>query len=94
MLAQNTPNGQEPSYVPDLGTLMVDTGHGNRTGEFRGLDGPYWSLRPVNGGVEWETVPEQVRTPTPVELGEHHPDPGAEADRLLTLIVRGISPRT
>ncbi|WP_405756054.1 MULTISPECIES: hypothetical protein [unclassified Streptomyces] len=68
MLAQNTPNGQEPSYVPDLGTLMVDTGHGNRTGEFRGLAGPYWSLRPVNGGAEWEAVPEQVRTPNPIEL--------------------------
>ncbi|MFJ3695473.1 hypothetical protein ACIPW9_15355 [Streptomyces sp. NPDC090052] len=68
MLAQNTPNGQEPSYVPDLGTLMVDTGHGNRTGEFRGLAGPYWSLRPVNGGAEWEAVPEQVRTPTRIEL--------------------------
>ncbi|WP_406070309.1 hypothetical protein OG372_23070 [Streptomyces sp. NBC_01020] len=68
MLAQNTPNGQEPSYAPDLGTLMVDTGHGNRTGEFRGLAGPYWSLRPVNGGAEWEAVPEQVRTPTRIEL--------------------------
>ncbi|WP_405913209.1 hypothetical protein OG760_23010 [Streptomyces sp. NBC_00963] len=68
MLAQNTPNSQEPSYVPDLGTLMVDTGHGNQTGEFRGLAGPYWSLRPVNGGAEWEAVPEQVRTPTRIEL--------------------------
>ncbi|WP_328328118.1 MULTISPECIES: hypothetical protein [unclassified Streptomyces] len=66
--AQNSPNGQEPSYVPDLGTLMVDTGHGNRTGEFRGLAGPYWSLRPVSGGAEWEAVPEQVRTPTRIEL--------------------------
>lgn len=46
---------------------MVDTGHGNRTGEFRGLSGPYWSLRPVNGGSEWEAVPGQVRPPTPAE---------------------------
>lgn len=67
MAAQNSPNGQESSYVPDLGALMVDTGHGNRTGEFRGLAGPYWSLRPVNGGSEWEAAPEQVRTPTPAE---------------------------
>ncbi|WP_405565563.1 hypothetical protein [Streptomyces sp. NBC_01180] len=48
--------------------VMVDTGHGNRTGEFRGLAGPYWSLRPVSGGVEWEAVPEEVRTPTRIEL--------------------------
>ncbi|MET9531001.1 hypothetical protein ABZY02_10565 [Streptomyces sp. NPDC006649] len=68
MSVQNGPNRQEPSYVPALGTLMVDTGHGNQVGEFRGLAGPYWSLRPVSGGAEWEAVPEQVRTPTRVEL--------------------------
>ncbi|WP_406138824.1 hypothetical protein [Streptomyces sp. NBC_01089] len=68
MAAQNnTPDRQAPSRVPDLGTLMVDTGHGNRTGEFRGLAGPYWSLRPVSGGSEWEAVPERVRPPTPAE---------------------------
>ncbi|WSR70401.1 hypothetical protein OG452_19545 [Streptomyces sp. NBC_01197] len=69
MAAQNsTPDEQEPSYVPDPGTVVVDTGHGNRTGEFRGLAGPYWSLRPVSGGAEWEAVPEEVRTPTRIEL--------------------------
>ncbi|WP_405779570.1 hypothetical protein [Streptomyces sp. NBC_00859] len=69
MAAQNsTPDRQEPSYVPDLGALMVDTGHGNRTGEFRGLAGSYWSLRPVSGGIEWEAAPEQVRTPNRTEL--------------------------
>lgn len=41
MSVQNGPNRQEPSYVPALGTLMVDTGHGNQVGEFRGL------MRPV-----------------------------------------------
>ncbi|MFJ5289921.1 MULTISPECIES: hypothetical protein [unclassified Streptomyces] len=63
----NSPARQGTSYVPALGTLMVDTGHGNRTGEFRGLSGPYWSLRPVSGGPEWEAVPGQVRPPTPAE---------------------------
>ncbi|WP_406137010.1 hypothetical protein [Streptomyces sp. NBC_01089] len=68
MAAQNsTPDRQDPTYIPALGTLMVDTGHGNRTGEFRGLAGPYWSLRPVIGGPEWEAAPEQVRPPTPAE---------------------------
>ncbi|WP_328319285.1 hypothetical protein [Streptomyces sp. NBC_00388] len=63
----NSPDGQGPSHIPALGALVVDTGHGNRTGEFRGLAGPYWSLRPVSGGPEWEAAPEHVRTPTSAE---------------------------
>ncbi|MFF9571956.1 hypothetical protein [Streptomyces sp. NPDC014685] len=58
---------QEPPQVPFLGTLLVDIGHGNRVGEFRGVSGPYWSLRPVCGGVEWEAVPADVRLPEPME---------------------------
>ncbi|CAM5228686.1 hypothetical protein SCALM49S_03723 [Streptomyces californicus] len=30
-------------------------------GEFRGVAGPYWSLRPVGGGTEWEAEPQRVR---------------------------------
>ncbi|MDK0521365.1 hypothetical protein [Streptomyces sp. ML-6] len=58
---------QEPSQVPLLGTLLVDTGHRNRVGEFRGVSGPYWSLRPVCGGTEWEAEPAHVRLPEPME---------------------------
>nr|WP_203665670.1 hypothetical protein [Streptomyces parvus] len=47
--------------MPALGALMVDTGHGDRVGEFRGVAGARWSLRPVGGGVEWEAVPHLVR---------------------------------
>ncbi|MFI9629903.1 hypothetical protein [Streptomyces sp. NPDC052042] len=36
-------------------------------GEFRGVVGPYWSLRSVVGGVEWEAEPERVRIATPAE---------------------------
>jgi len=46
---------------------VVDTGHGGRVGEFRGLAGPYWSLRPVCGGPEWEAEPERVRLADPME---------------------------
>lgn len=53
--------------VPALGMLMVDIGHGGRIGEFRGLAGPYWMLRPVKGGPEWEAVPEHARPATPAE---------------------------
>ncbi|TXS67409.1 hypothetical protein [Streptomyces sp. sk2.1] len=58
---------QEPPQVPSPGTLLVDTGHRNRVGEFRGVSGPYWSLRPVCGGTEWEAEPADVRAPEPME---------------------------
>ncbi|WP_243878413.1 hypothetical protein [Streptomyces sp. SUK 48] len=32
---------------------MMDTSRG-RVGEFRGVVGPHWALRPVGGGREWE----------------------------------------
>ncbi|MFD3562151.1 hypothetical protein ACFWVU_21055 [Streptomyces sp. NPDC058686] len=53
--------------VPAVGVLLVDTRRANRTGEFRGVAGPYWSLRPVAGGTEWEAEPEHVRPATPAE---------------------------
>ncbi|MFG2675679.1 hypothetical protein [Streptomyces sp. NPDC048445] len=43
---------------------MVDRGRNGRVGEFRGVSGPYWSLRPVGGGPEWEALPEYVRAAT------------------------------
>ncbi|WP_405777231.1 hypothetical protein [Streptomyces sp. NBC_01538] len=46
---------------------MVDTSREGRVGEFRGVAGPYWFLRPVCGGTEWEAKPEQVRPATPAE---------------------------
>ncbi|MFF2960448.1 hypothetical protein ACFVT1_16390 [Streptomyces sp. NPDC057963] len=57
----------EPLQLPSPGTLVRDTGHGYRVGEFRGVAGPYWSLRPVGGGVEWEAEPEWVQALTPAE---------------------------
>ncbi|SCE26651.1 MULTISPECIES: hypothetical protein [unclassified Streptomyces] len=47
---------------PEIGTLLVDGGLNDRVGEFRGAAGPYWSLRPVGGGAEWEAEPEHVRS--------------------------------
>lgn len=55
---------QDPPPVPTLGTLVVDTSRGDRVGEFRGLAGSYWSLRPVRGGAEWEAEPGAVRRAT------------------------------
>ncbi|MFD0421406.1 hypothetical protein [Streptomyces parvus] len=55
------PNIPEPPGLPALGTLVVDTSRADRVGEFRGVAGPYWSLRPVGGGAEWEVEPCHVR---------------------------------
>ncbi|GAA0342369.1 hypothetical protein GCM10009540_73230 [Streptomyces turgidiscabies] len=64
---QNIPaSGQQPAHVPEPGTLMVDSSR-DRVGEFRGVAGPYWFLRPVCGGTEWEAKPEHVRLATPAE---------------------------
>ncbi|MFS0697162.1 hypothetical protein [Streptomyces nitrosporeus] len=68
MLSENgASNWREPPPLPALGTLVVDTGNGDRVGEFRGTAGPYWSLRPVRGGPEWEAEPALVR---PVDAAE------------------------
>ncbi|RPK65311.1 hypothetical protein EES43_08400 [Streptomyces sp. ADI96-02] len=55
------PPTPSPAPSPALGTLMVDTSRDNRVGEFRGVAGFYWSLRPVGGGIEWEVEPRYVR---------------------------------
>ncbi|MFJ7061109.1 hypothetical protein ACIQVA_25860 [Streptomyces microflavus] len=47
--------------LPKVGTLMVDTSRRDRVGEFRGVAGVRWSLRPVTGGTEWEAEPRDVR---------------------------------
>lgn len=55
------PNAQEPPQLPVPGALLVDMSRGDRVGEFRGVAGPRWSLRPVGGGIEWEAEPRHVR---------------------------------
>ncbi|MFD7745806.1 hypothetical protein ACFV2V_28510 [Streptomyces sp. NPDC059698] len=56
-----------PAPAPAPGTLLVDTSRADRVGEFRGVAGPYWSLRPVGGGVEWEVEPRHVRPAVLIE---------------------------
>ncbi|MFF5772350.1 hypothetical protein ACFY8V_18255 [Streptomyces californicus] len=56
-----------PTPAPAPGTLVVDTSRADRVGEFRGVAGPYWSLRPVGGGVEWEVEPRHVRPAVLIE---------------------------
>ncbi|MGW0855538.1 hypothetical protein [Streptomyces sp. NPDC002690] len=53
--------------TPELGAVMVDTSRQDRVGEFRGLSGPYWAIRPLAGGLEWEAAPQHVRPASPME---------------------------
>ncbi|MFF4320256.1 hypothetical protein [Streptomyces sp. NPDC001568] len=57
----------QPLQPPSPGALVVDTSRGDRVGEFRGVAGPYWALRPVRGGAEWEAEPRYVRPAEPME---------------------------
>ncbi|MFF2715767.1 hypothetical protein [Streptomyces sp. NPDC058011] len=62
--AQKPPGIPEPPALPELlelGALVVDTSRADRVGEFRGVAGTRWSLRPVGGGREWEAEPGRVR---------------------------------
>ncbi|MFD4173151.1 hypothetical protein [Streptomyces anulatus] len=61
------PNSLAPPALPAPGTLLVDTSRADRVGEFRGVAGPYWSLRPVGGGAEWEVEPRHVRPAVLIE---------------------------
>ncbi|QFQ96915.1 hypothetical protein F9278_12580 [Streptomyces phaeolivaceus] len=40
-------------YAPRVGDLVWD-GATRRVGEVKGIEGPYWQLRPVGGGREWD----------------------------------------
>ncbi|MGW2278881.1 hypothetical protein [Streptomyces sp. NPDC001770] len=60
------PNGSGRA-IPAPGALMVDTSQGDRVGEFRGMAGPYWAIRPVGGGIEWDVAPEHARPATQME---------------------------
>ncbi|WP_078969261.1 hypothetical protein [Streptomyces cyaneogriseus] len=46
---------------------MVDTSRDDQLGEFRGVAGSYWSLRPVCGGAEWDADPKFVRPADRIE---------------------------
>ncbi|WP_405457554.1 hypothetical protein OG786_11335 [Streptomyces sp. NBC_00101] len=55
------------SGEPAVGALVVDASRPSVIGEFRGASGPYWQLRPVTGGAEWQADPEHVRVANPAE---------------------------
>ncbi|MXG25997.1 hypothetical protein [Streptomyces sp. YIM 132580] len=58
---------EAPPAPPAPGTPLVDTSRNDRVGEFRGVAGARWSLRPIGGGVEWEADPQHVRPALPME---------------------------
>lgn len=58
------PNSQVPPALPAPGTLLVDTSRTDRVGEFRGVAGPYWSLRPVGAARSGRSSPAMFGPPS------------------------------
>lgn len=54
------------TQIPPIGSYVVDTRTG-RVGRLMGEAGPFLSLRPVGGGLEWECAPDRVRPATAAE---------------------------
>ncbi|MDX3747630.1 hypothetical protein [Streptomyces sp. AK08-02] len=52
--------------LPQPGALVRDTVR-NRVGEFMGKVGPYFMLRPLGGGLEWEADPRATESLAPEE---------------------------
>nr|WP_236061524.1 hypothetical protein [Actinacidiphila acididurans] len=50
-----------------VGTAVRDTAR-DRIGLVMGQEGPYFQLRPLGGGREWDAVPERVEPVGPGEL--------------------------
>ncbi|MFE7623747.1 hypothetical protein [Streptomyces sp. NPDC057509] len=72
MSAEKAPppgQGALQTQIPAPGALVADVSRQDRVrvGEFRGVAGPYWMLRPAKGGAEWEVLPEYTRAATPAE---------------------------
>jgi len=56
----------EVKELPAVGTVFVDTAR-TLIGEFRGIDGKSYCLRPLGGGREWTVDPKWVRPATESE---------------------------
>lgn len=59
--------GEQFPNPPPLGAFLVDTNRADQVGEFRGVTGPRWFLRPVGGGAGWDAEPVHLRLATPTE---------------------------
>jgi hypothetical protein len=53
----------EAAELPTVGAVFVDVAR-SLIGEFRGLDGKSYCLRPLGGGREWAVDPRWVRPAT------------------------------
>ncbi|MBE4797407.1 hypothetical protein [Streptomyces caniscabiei] len=53
--------------LPAPGALVRDTAR-DRIGEFMGKQGPYFMLRPLGGGREWEVSPGYAEPLSPEEV--------------------------
>ncbi|MEC4017772.1 hypothetical protein [Streptomyces sp. H27-D2] len=65
MSAQEDPAA--PEYAPEGGETVRDAGSG-RVGVVMGKVGPYYQLRPVGGGKEWDVPPSNIRAISQTEV--------------------------
>lgn len=54
-------------YTPKVGEVVKDAAR-DCLGEVKGHEGPYYQLRPIGGGREWEVRPENIRQATSIEV--------------------------
>lgn len=59
----DAPTSLGPGELPAVGTLLMDTAR-DVVGEFQGVAGGRFHLRPVGGGREWAVTPDYIREPT------------------------------
>jgi hypothetical protein len=57
----------EQAYTPSLREVVIDASR-NKLGEVMGMEGPYYQLRPIGGGREWDVSPEHVEKADPMAV--------------------------
>jgi hypothetical protein len=54
-------------HTPAIGETAKDIKSG-KLGVVKGNDGPYYQMRPLGGGREWDVNPENIREANPDEI--------------------------
>ncbi|MFF4245190.1 hypothetical protein ACFYY2_12035 [Streptomyces sp. NPDC001822] len=60
--------GSHRLYVPRIGDIVKDSAKKAPAGTVMGHEGPYYQLRPLGGGKEWDARPEDIEPVPQIEL--------------------------
>ncbi|MEC4018457.1 hypothetical protein [Streptomyces sp. H27-D2] len=61
-------HSSEPAYAPEPGETVRDDRGTGRVGTVMAKLGPYYQLRPIGGGREWDAPPENVHPISQAEI--------------------------